>query len=187
MVKVRDEPEIEPQNGSRKFPLIQQPLPMNSNPLKACNNQNHLHQHRIYHHYTYYHHYSINQSETDVLSSGSGDSAAPKFYFGPGFEPQASGTGGCAVHDQARPGNDPKNQEYVVLFHVNPGVTISFQIGDTTEILRGFSSPRDTSFHSIPRSFISCIFVPPIEEPIHQPTNFDVIQVSILTFDSHVR
>lgn len=136
MVKAKDElvaADIHP-NVNAKPPLTQ-PHPMNHNHiLKPCNNHNHLHHHKIYHHYTYYHHYSAGQSEADVLSGGTGESTTPKFYFGPGFEPQTSGT--CSVHDQAN-GGENKNSEYVVFFHVNPGVTISFQIGETTEVLRG--------------------------------------------------
>ncbi|KAL3282641.1 hypothetical protein HHI36_005816 [Cryptolaemus montrouzieri] len=138
MVKVKEEPEIgSTQNATSKPPLTQNSHSMNHNHmLKLCNNQNHFHHHRIYHHYTYYYHYSINQSESDVVPSGTGDNTAPKFYFGPGFEPQISAADGDVAHDQAN-GSSAKNTEYVVLFHVNPGVTISFQIGDNTEVLRG--------------------------------------------------
>lgn len=41
------------------------------------------------------------------------------FHFGPGFEPQTS------------------PQQHVVYFHVNPGVTVSFQMGDNVQVIKG--------------------------------------------------
>ncbi|CAA9999606.1 unnamed protein product [Nesidiocoris tenuis] len=46
---------------------------------------------------------------------------AATFHFGPGFEPQTS------------------PHQHVVYFHVNPGVTVSFQMGDTVQTLKGQS------------------------------------------------
>ncbi|KAG8271060.1 hypothetical protein J6590_070387 [Homalodisca vitripennis] len=40
------------------------------------------------------------------------------FHFGPGFEPQTS------------------PQQHVVYFHVNPGVTVSFQTGDNVQVIK---------------------------------------------------
>lgn len=51
----------------------------------------------------------------------------PAFHFGPGFEPQTRHY--CPTHSQP--------SEHVVFFHVNPGVSVSFQVGATREIVRG--------------------------------------------------
>ncbi|KAL9708526.1 hypothetical protein quinque_012044 [Culex quinquefasciatus] len=51
----------------------------------------------------------------------------PVFHFGPGFEPQTRPY--CPAHSQP--------SEHVVLFHVNPGVSVTFQIGNSREIIRG--------------------------------------------------
>lgn len=89
---------------------------------------NHTHHiHQTLHHYTYFHHHCTHPTGDNVETNGS----PAKFYFGPGFEPQLSSGNYCAG-----PSNQ-NNSEYVVLFHVNPGVTIRFQIGDSLEILRG--------------------------------------------------
>lgn len=51
----------------------------------------------------------------------------PAFHFGPGFEPQTHHY--CPTHSQP--------SEHVVFFHVNPGVSVSFQVGSSREIVRG--------------------------------------------------
>lgn len=52
----------------------------------------------------------------------------PVFNFGPGFEPPSRPY--CPTHE-------PQTQEHVVMFHVHPGVSVSFQIGGNQEIVRG--------------------------------------------------
>lgn len=52
----------------------------------------------------------------------------PVFHFGPGFEHQNY----CPTHSQG-----PQPHEYVVFFHVNAGVSVSFQIAGNREVIRG--------------------------------------------------
>lgn len=52
----------------------------------------------------------------------------PVFHFGPGFELHQSY---CPTHSQAGP------SEHIVLFHLLPGVAVSFQIGGALKIIRG--------------------------------------------------
>lgn len=52
----------------------------------------------------------------------------PVFNFGSGFEPPSRPY--CPTHE-------PQPQEHVVMFHVHPGVSVSFQIGGNQEIVRG--------------------------------------------------
>lgn len=52
----------------------------------------------------------------------------PVFQFGPGFEPPSRPY--CPTHE-------PQPQEHLVMFHVHPGVSVSFQIGGNQEIVRG--------------------------------------------------
>lgn len=53
-------------------------------------------------------------------SNGAAATPTPAtFHFGPGFEPQTS------------------SQQHVVYFHVNPGVTVSFQTGDNVQVIKG--------------------------------------------------
>lgn len=97
---------------------------------------NHPHHHPPYPHShlpPYYYQISYPTESTEPNSTNGATSPA-KFYFGPGFEPQTqipNAFGG------AGPSQGQNGSEYVVLFHVNPGVTISFQIGDNFEVLRG--------------------------------------------------
>jgi hypothetical protein len=69
--------------------------------------------------------------------------AAATFHFGPGFELQqqisqyaSCGNAGAAV---ASSGSNPccPSQQHVVHFHVNPGVTVSFQMGDNVQVIKG--------------------------------------------------
>lgn len=52
----------------------------------------------------------------------------PVFHFGPGFEHQHY----CPTHSQG-----PQPHEYVVFFHVNAGVSVTFQISGNREVIRG--------------------------------------------------
>lgn len=52
----------------------------------------------------------------------------PVFHFGPGFEHQHY----CPTHSQG-----PQPHEHVVFFHVNIGVSVTFQIGGKRDIIRG--------------------------------------------------
>lgn len=52
----------------------------------------------------------------------------PVFHFGPGFEPPSRPY--CPAHE-------PQPQEHVVMFHVHPGVSVSFQVNGNQEIVRG--------------------------------------------------
>lgn len=54
----------------------------------------------------------------------------PVFHFGPGFEIQTRPY--CPTHSQG-----PQPHEHVVFFHVNPGVSVTFQIGGNREVIRG--------------------------------------------------
>nr|CAH7718581.1 unnamed protein product [Callosobruchus chinensis] len=97
----------------------------------AANQHAHLHHHHhhgSFQHYGHYHRCSFPADGGDVANGAS----PAKFYFGPGFEPQQQGSYG--------PGpSQNQGNEYIVFFHVNPGVTISFQMGENLEILRGES------------------------------------------------
>lgn len=55
--------------------------------------------------------------------SGAPTASPATFHFGPGFEPQTS------------------PQQHVVYFHVNPGVTVSFQTGDNVQVIKGKPCP----------------------------------------------
>lgn len=52
----------------------------------------------------------------------------PVFHFGPGFDHQHY----CPTHSQG-----PQPHEYVVFFHVNAGVSVTFQISGNREVIRG--------------------------------------------------
>lgn len=126
MVKVKDEPAMtEPKPASTSQ--------QNNNLYgrKPRNNNGHSHHfHPPFYHFPHYHYCSYSTEPVDASANGG---APAKFCFGPGFEPQTHSSGG-------RYGAGPsqaQNNEYVVLLHVNPGVTISFQMGDNVEILRG--------------------------------------------------
>lgn len=96
---------------------------------KRSNNHSHHFQPPFYN-FPYYHHCTYPTEPADASST---NGAPAKFYFGPGFEPQTH-----APSSRFRAGpSQAQNSEYVVFFHVNPGVTISFQIGDNMEVLRG--------------------------------------------------
>ncbi|XP_055591779.1 fibronectin type-III domain-containing protein 3A-like isoform X1 [Uranotaenia lowii] len=69
---------------------------------------------------------------TNAAAAGHSAAAAgwpivdPVFHFGPGFEPQTRPY--CPAHPPS---------EHVVFFHVSPGVSVTFQIGNNREIIRG--------------------------------------------------
>lgn len=52
----------------------------------------------------------------------------PVFHFGAGFDHQHY----CPTHSQG-----PQPHEYIVFFHVNAGVSITFQISGNREVIRG--------------------------------------------------
>ncbi|KAG5900609.1 hypothetical protein JTB14_017461 [Gonioctena quinquepunctata] len=94
----------------------------------------HHHHHPPFQHFTHYHHCTYPAENVDGAGGTNNGATSPaKFYFGPGFEPQQQIPGGGYG-----PGpSQGRGNEYVVFFHVNPGVTISFQMGENLEILRG--------------------------------------------------
>lgn len=61
-------------------------------------------------------------------TSGTWPIPDPVFHFGPGFEPRSM----CNTHKK----NSQQN-EHIVLFHVSPGVSVTFQIGGKHEVVRG--------------------------------------------------
>lgn len=52
----------------------------------------------------------------------------PVFHFGPGFDHPHY----CPTHSQG-----PQPHEHIVFFHVNPGVSVTFQISGNREVIRG--------------------------------------------------
>lgn len=65
---------------------------------------------------------------TTAQATGAWPIVEPAFHFGPGFEPRTM----CPAH------NPPQNNtEHVVLFHVSPGVSVTFQVGGKHEVVRG--------------------------------------------------
>lgn len=54
----------------------------------------------------------------------------PVFHFGIGFEHLQQHY--CPTHSQG-----PQPHEYIVFFHVNAGVSVTFQIGGNREVIRG--------------------------------------------------
>lgn len=75
-------------------------------------------------------HQHFHQIATSVMQPGVNQwpLVDPVFHFGPGFEHQHY----CPTHSQG-----PQPQEHVVFFHINPGVSVTFQIGGNREIIRG--------------------------------------------------
>lgn len=128
MVKVKDEPGMAEPSPSPSY---------NSPPKRKSRatypTLSHPHTHIPPHYSTHYHYCTYFSDGSDILECADGTASPAKFYFGPGFEPQQPGGG------IRRPGQSQGSQ-YVVFFHVNPGVTISFQMGDNVEILRGMCS-----------------------------------------------
>lgn len=119
----------------------------NNNNNNNSNNQ-HQQQHHHHHHYYHYHPHPLHHrshlshyttGETIDGNTNSGSTSPAKFCLGPGFEPQQtqqqSGTGGNNFGG-AGP-SQTQNNEHIVMFHVNPGVSISLQIGDNIQLLSG--------------------------------------------------
>ncbi|XP_014253277.1 fibronectin type-III domain-containing protein 3A isoform X2 [Cimex lectularius] len=71
------------------------------------------------------------------------------FHFGPGFEPQTA------------------PNQHVVYFHVNPGVTVSFQMGDNVQTIKGPMTVPMVSTNSSP----------PIAMPVQVPHGHVVQQI----------
>lgn len=122
MVKVKDEAEM-----AEAKPQPQPPPTQNHPPTQQSQRKNRFHAYPHHHHHLapfqhFYHHQCTYMGE---LVEGNGAASPAKFNFGPGFEPQS------------QPALAQSQNEYVVLFHVNPGVTINLQIGDNLEILTG--------------------------------------------------
>ncbi|XP_066904010.1 fibronectin type-III domain-containing protein 3A [Halyomorpha halys] len=78
-----------------------------------------------------------------------GPAAQATFHFGPGFEPQTS------------------PHQHVVYFHVNPGVTVSFQMGDNIQTIKGPMTVPMVSTNSSP----------PIAMPVQVPHGHVVQQI----------
>lgn len=138
MVKVKDEPAMaEPNSATSPKPSNNTTNNDNNVPSSYAvrkprpHTHSHHHHHPPFQHYTFYHQCNYPTESGDAVN---GASSPATFYFGPGFEPQqqVAGSTGYAPGPSQNQGN-----EYVVFFHVNPGVTISFQMGDSWEILRG--------------------------------------------------
>lgn len=150
MVKVRDEPSMaEPRPATTTTTTITTATttapangtattasPQQFNNLRKPPRNPHYHPHSFYHFPAYHHHHCTYPAEGAAETNGGGgaggSSAPAKFYFGPGFEPQQQGGGRYGAGP-----SQAQNNEHVVFFHVNPGVTISFQFGDNMEVLRG--------------------------------------------------
>ncbi|XP_069690323.1 uncharacterized protein [Periplaneta americana] len=129
MVKVHDEDTMaEPRQASTSSRH-----PQYRNGKSAHNTNNHLH-HPHFHHY--HHHWSYPASNL-ASSSASSSTGTATFHFGPGFEPRypSGGSAGAAASSSTTTGG--ASQQHVVHFHVNPGVTVSFQMGDNVQVIKG--------------------------------------------------
>lgn len=74
-----------------------------------------------------------NGGATSKCVDGSTNQQPAKFYFGPGFEPQRSG-----AYDPGRAVQGREREQYIVNFHVNPGVNVNLMMRDgSVEVLRG--------------------------------------------------
>lgn len=126
MVKVKDEAAMaEPKSAS--------PSPSAAIFGRKPRHENHSHHHHPpFHHYPYHFHYTLSSGDSVDSGSTNGATSPAKFCFGPGFEPQTQipGTFGAGP-------SQAQNNEHVVFFHVNPGVIISLQYGESYEVLRG--------------------------------------------------
>lgn len=90
--------------------------------------------HFPYHHYCYY---STPEGAPAPPSTTDPRNGPAKFYFGPGFEPHQMEGGVQGQPFGAGPSRTQQNNEHIVLFHVNPGVVISLQIGNHRDVLTG--------------------------------------------------
>ncbi|XP_031628985.1 fibronectin type-III domain-containing protein 3A isoform X2 [Contarinia nasturtii] len=82
----------------------------------------------------------------------------PVFHFGPGFEHQHY----CPTHSQG-----PQPHEYIVFFHINPGVSVTFQIGGNREVIRG----------PVTVPMVSQSGSPPIPMPVQVPPGHVMQQI----------
>ncbi|CAG9863441.1 unnamed protein product [Phyllotreta striolata] len=156
MVKVKDEPPMAESNSApsphaSSATSNNQAPPANFYPRKPRPHPHH-------HHHPPFQHYPPCSYSSESAEGGANGAASPaKFYFGPGFEPQ-----------QQFPGpSQGQGSEYVVFFHVNPGVTISFQMGESLEILRG----------PVTVPMVSTNSSPPIAMPVQVPPGHMVQQI----------
>lgn len=128
MVKVKEDPPMaEPKPSASSS--------NNSTFTRKPRHPNYVHYHPPLHHFPFHHYcyYSTPEnSDPNRCTNGVGTSTPAKFYFGPGFEPQIDPSSYGAGPSRANQGN-----EHVVLFHVNPGVVISLQVGNHMEVLTG--------------------------------------------------
>lgn len=69
----------------------------------------------------------------------------PVFHFGPGFDHPHY----CPTHSQG-----PPPHEHIVFFHVNPGVSVTFQISGNREVIRG--KFNQALFHRLFFPFLIC-------------------------------
>lgn len=133
----------------------------NINSSSNNNNNNHQHSSHHYHHHHLHHHHHHQQQQQHPLyqryhlshcttgevldgsNSNNGSTSPAKFCLGPGFEPQtqqSATSGGNNNNNNFGAGpSQSQNNEHVVFFHVNPGVSISLQIGDNIQVLSGKS------------------------------------------------
>ncbi|KRT86891.1 hypothetical protein AMK59_2989, partial [Oryctes borbonicus] len=135
MVKVKEEAAMAEPKPSAPF-------------VRKTRHHSHLIHHPPFYHYPYH---SCSYAATEGAASdsngtsggasggaGGTSSASPSpasFYIGPGFQPQSQMQGSYGAGPSQTHGS-----EHIVYFHVNPGVTINFQIGDNMQVLRGESS-----------------------------------------------
>ncbi|CAH0556765.1 unnamed protein product [Brassicogethes aeneus] len=120
-------------NGSTAAPSQSAAIPQTTPTTNHVPRKNRAHSYPHLHHpgafHTHYYHHQCAYMGADLLD---GATSPVKFYFGPGFEPQ----------NQPSPAQAPGN-EHVVLFHVNPGVTINLQIGENVEHINfGFRASK---------------------------------------------
>ncbi|XP_044268751.1 fibronectin type-III domain-containing protein 3A isoform X2 [Tribolium madens] len=172
MVKVKDGPMAEAKPATTATTTTQSSTINNNNTTNSNSTtythirkpRNHNHTHHIHplHHYTYLHHHCTHPSDNAETNGSNGAGSPAKFHFGPGFEPQISGGNYCPGPSQSQ-----NNSEYVVLFHVNPGVTIRFQMGDSFEVLQG----------PVTVPMVSTNSSPPIAMPVQVPPGHVVQQI----------
>ncbi|KAK9701242.1 hypothetical protein QE152_g30734 [Popillia japonica] len=129
MVKVKEEAAMAEPKPSVPF-------------VRKNRHHGHLIHHPPFYHYPFHNcSYTATEgatSDSNGTSSGAGGGASSSspspasFYIGPGFQPQSQIQGSYGAGPSQTHGS-----EHIVYFHVNPGVTINFQIGDNMQVLRG--------------------------------------------------
>ncbi|KAF5308351.1 hypothetical protein FQR65_LT18213 [Abscondita terminalis] len=175
MVKVKDDSamaEPKPANAATHHQT-------SSNVRKPHHNHSHHHPPYPHTHIPYYYHFSYSSENSENGTNGAATPAT--FYFGPGFEPQSQLRNAFG----AGPSQGQNGSEYVVLFHVNPGVTISFQIGDSFEVLRERNDAKKFARNGTNEGAIVCnrdvVFKP---EQISREVNTDSVhKTEFLKFD----